>query len=64
MTWKVNDDGLLIEEEVGLSYEQNYIQINTPALEGSTPAIIICDSKAVKINIISIVFCTCSLHIL
>ena len=59
MNFNVMDDGVLMQQDVGLNYEGNYMQIDTPAMDGKTPATIIHHGAEVKFNIILI----WSLHI-
>ena len=47
----VNDDGKMMAEDVGLHYKENYMKINTQALEGRTSAEIYYDNTWVKFDI-------------
>ena len=41
MLYHINDDGQTMREGVDLNYQQNYIKIEAPALDGKTPATMI-----------------------
>ena len=44
----VNDDGQMMRQGVTLQYRENFIKVNTPAMEqSSTPAVIIYDIEKV-----------------
>ena len=46
----INDDGNMKRQDVGLSYEDKYILINTAALHGKTSATLIHDTTKVKFD--------------
>ena len=65
MQYVVNDDGEMMKQDVDLSFENKYIQINTAPLDGMTFATIIHDTTEVKFDIFWISYCNLELlHIL
>ena len=47
MRMEVRTDGLTMEEEVELNYEQNYVRVSTPGRNGASPAVMIQDYNLV-----------------
>ena len=54
LTYNIDDDGQMMQEDVALHYSDNYMEIEAPAVDGKTTATIMYDTTLVKLCIVSI----------
>ena len=54
LTYNIDDDGQMMQEDVALHYSDNYMKIEAPAVDGKTTATIMYDTAQVTLCIVSI----------